>query len=324
MSFGWPLALLGLLLVPLVVAAYLLAQRRRVRYAARFTNLDLLANVVERSPGWRRHLPPALIVLALAALLISLARPERAVSVPREQATVVLTMDTSGSMTATDVSPNRMSAAQEAARGFVGDLPDKFRVGVVAFSSQAQLVVSPTHDREVVDTALESLRPVGGTALGDALGLSVATARSGEPERESESAERSPAVILLLSDGKNTQGQLQPLAAAARARQQKVPIFAVALGTPDGTVQVRDESGFVQTVPVPPDPATLRQVARETGGEFFAAPGEDDLKQVYEEIGSRVGYVKEQREVTVAFAAAGALLLLAGGTLSTLWFNRLP
>ncbi len=326
MSFGWPLALLGLLLVPLAVAGYWLAQRRRMRYAARFTNLDLLANVVERSPGWRRHVPPALVLLALAALLVSLARPETAVSVPREQATIMLTMDTSGSMAATDVEPTRMVAARAAAHSFVDDLPEKFRVGVVSFAGAAQLMAPPTHERPLTSRAIDSLEAFGGTALGDALGLSLAAGRDEEAERSprTDGDEQPPLVILLLSDGKNTAGRLQPLAAASEAQRLGVPIFAVALGTPQGTVRVQDEYGVEQIVAVPPDPATLRQIAGRTGGEFFAAPDEESLSRVYREIGSRVGYVKEKREITFVFAAAGTLLLLAGGTLSALWFNRIP
>lgn len=324
MSFGWPLALLGLALVPLALAGYLLVQRRRMRYAARFTNLDLLATVVNRSPGRRRHLPPALALLALTALVVGIARPQTTVAVPREEATVVLAMDSSGSMTATDVAPDRMTAAREAASGFVEGLPDGFRVGVVAFSDQADVVAPPTHDREEVLGALRSLRADNGTALGDAIVRALELGRSSLDQDVNRTGEESPLVVLVLSDGANTTGDYEPLEAAARAAEAHVPVYTVALGTEDGTIQGPDGYGSTRTIAVPPDPETLASVAESTGGQYFDAPTDDDLRAVYDEIGSQVGTVDEQREVTFLFAAAGGLLLLAGAALSALWFNRIP
>jgi Ca-activated chloride channel homolog len=317
MSFAWPLALWSLLLVPLALAAYVAVQRRRARYAVRFTNLDLLANLVERMPAWRRHVPPTLALLALTALLVGVARPQATVDVPREQATVVLTMDTSGSMTATDVAPDRLQAARAAAQRFVDQLPERFRVGVVGFSSQAQVLLAPTTDRAAAHATLSSLRAEGGTALGDAI------ARSAELG-SSAGGDRAPRAVLLLSDGASTEGALEPPEAAARARELGVRVYTIALGTPEGTVELVDENGVPQTVSVPPDPVSLREVAAGTGGRFFEAPDEDQLASVYEELGSEVGSVEERREITAAFAAAGAVLLALGAGLSAFWFNRIP
>jgi Ca-activated chloride channel homolog len=323
MSFEWPLALLGLALVPLALLGYLLVQRRRMRYAVRFTNLDLLANVVERSPRWRRHLPPALALLALTALLVGLARPHAAIAVPREQATVVLAMDVSGSMEATDVEPNRLEAARSEAQRFLGRLPDELRVGAVSFSSEAQVLASPSDDHAGVAETLDELQPGGGTAIGEAILRSLDL---GLAEGDAAAAERSaepPLSILLLSDGANSAG-IEPLEAAQEAQAAGVPVFTIALGTPEGTIEGTDDSGNARTIAVPPDPETLTQVAESTGGRFFDAPSGDDLRSVYEEIGSQVGFETEQQEITFLFAAAGGLLLLLGAGLSALWFNRIP
>jgi Ca-activated chloride channel homolog len=325
MSFGWPLALYGLAVVALALIAYLVAQRRRRRYVVRFTNLDLLENVVAASPRWRRHLPAALGLLALTALVVGMARPQVAVAVPREEATVILTMDSSGSMMATDVAPDRMTAAREAASSFVENLPDGFRVGVVSFSDQADIVVPPTDDRDEALRGLSTLEADNGTALGDAIARSVDLGVSSLEEELAEAAEgESPVVILLLSDGANTTGDYEPLEAAEKAEEAGVPVYTVALGTDEGTVQGPDGFGGTRTIRVPPDPATLAAVAEQTGGTFFEAADGDALRSVYDEIGSQVGVEEEQRELTVVFTAAGAVLLLLGGALSTLWFGRIP
>jgi len=322
MSFEWPLALLGLALVPLALLGYLLVQRRRMRYAARFTNLDLLANVVERSPRWRRHLPPVLALLALTALLVGMARPQATITVPREQATVVLAMDVSGSMEATDVEPNRLEAARSAAQRFLGQLPDELQVGVVTFSSEAQVLASPSDGHARVAETLDRLRPGGGTAIGEAilrsldLGLADGDAAASRPDEALLS-------ILLLSDGANSAG-IEPLEAAREAQSAGVPVFTIALGTAEGTIEQPDQFGNVRTIAVPPDPATLAEVAELTGARFFDAPSEGDLRSVYEEIGSQVGFETKEQEVTFIFAAAGGLLLLLGAGLSALWFNRIP
>ena len=333
MSFVWPLYLWGLLLVPLAAVGYVVLQRRRQRYAARFTNLDLLGSIVERSPAWRRHVPPALLLLALSALLVGAARPQRTVDVPTEEASVVLTMDTSLSMIATDVAPNRFDAAQAAASTFVDRVPDTVKIGVVRFSTAAEVLTPPTEDRDVVHRALDGMRPDGGTALGDAIVRSAEFAREPDTAESDDGAaapsgsdpdDDPPLVVLLLSDGANTQGRTEPAEAAAQARALGVPVYTVALGTEGGTIEVPDPaSGQLRSVEVPPDLETLRSVAEETGGQFFEAPDDAALEQVYEELGSRVGTEQEEQEITAAFAAAGAALLLGAGALSALWFNRL-
>jgi Ca-activated chloride channel homolog len=335
MSFAVPIALWGLLLVPALIAAYLLAQRRRARYAVRFTNTDLLASLVTEMPRWRRHLPPLLFLLATAALLISLARPEASVLVPKEQATVVLVMDVSRSMLARDVEPSRMEAAKAAAKSFVDKVPDEFKLGVVSFSATAQPITLPTSDRRLIIAGLDSLQPIGSTAIGEGIreGLSLARQSAdaappqappapNQPEGSTRPDGEPPAVILLISDGKNEQG-VAPEVAAQEARQDGIPVFTVALGTPDG-VLLEERRGIVSARPVPPDELTLAQIANTTNGRFFRAPSSSDLQAVYDELGSRIGFEREQRDITPLFSAAGVILLIAGGLLSLRWFNRLP
>lgn len=331
MTFSWPLALLGLLLVPLALVAYVLFERRREGEVARFGNPALFPNVVGSAPGWRRHVPVALLLLALTAMLVGVARPHASRSVPREEATVVLAMDVSFSMVAKDVSPTRLAAAEAAVRRFVERVPPSFRLGLVAFGTRAVVAAPATEDREVVRSALSALRPGQGTALGDAIGLSLEVAgratgtRPAAPGTSSSGATGAPpAAVLLLSDGAQTQGRLRPEQAARRARRLGIPVYTVALGTPDGVVERPLANGFRERIRVPPDPETLRKVAEVTGGEFFAAPAAGRLSRVYEQLGSRLGHRRERQEITVAFAGASGLLLLAGGALSSLWFRRLP
>jgi Ca-activated chloride channel family protein len=311
-----------LLLVPLALAAYVLAQRRRARYAVRFTNLDVLAGVVGRARAWPRHLAAACLLAALAAMLIGLARPQATVSVPAEQATIVLVMDTSASMRAEDVQPSRMVAAQRAATTFVDQVPRQFRVGLIAFADAAQTLTAPTTDRTVLHNAVASLQPSGGTAIGSALQAALASVQAQAGSRRggrSEAGQPPPAAIVLLSDGASTSGP-SPVDVAATARQRGVPVFTIALGSDKGSVA--DLGGL--RVPVPPDPDTLRQVAEATGGRFFAAPDSRQLQSIYQELGSRVGFVRERQEVTAAFAAAALGLLLVGGVLGLLRAGRLP
>ena len=322
MSFASPFILWGLLLVPVVLVAYWLVQRRRNKYAARFTNLDLLANVVDASPGRRRHIPALLALASLAALIVAMARPQAVVAVPRDDATVLLTMDTSASMTATDVAPTRLEAAKSASTSFLDKLPDRFRVGLVSFSSIVSVLQEPTDDRDAVRSGLDSLEGDVGTALGDAIVESVALAPDPE-EAEKLSGGKPLFAILLLSDGANSVGR-EPLDVVDQAKEAGVPIYTIAFGTPDGTVEITNDFGVTQTYRVPPDPDTLRQIAEQTGGKFFEAPTEADLDAVYQEIGSQVSYEDEERELTAAFAGAGAVFLLLGAGLSALWFGRIP
>jgi Ca-activated chloride channel homolog len=355
MNFLAPQLLLGLLLIPLAIGAYIWTQRRRTRYAVRFTNLELLANLAPRRPGWRRHLPPALYLLAIGGLVFALARPTMVVQVPREDATVILGVDVSGSMTAVDVSPTRLAAAKSAANAFLDQLPSGVRVGLVAFSSQPRTLVEPTADRQTVRTAIDGLAAKGGTAMGDALMAmldvaenvqnadgatstpgTAATPDPGASASPTPSAAATPAPSagtstdaplvagILLSDGANSTGSTEPLTAAERAATLGVPIYTIALGTPDGRVQVPDDQGRIVTVDVPPDRETLAQIAEVTSGTAFDAPTAADLQAVYDHLQSRIGYVPETQEVTSAMAAAALVCVVAGAGLASLWFGRLP
>ena len=326
MTFEAPLYLLGLLVVPLGIAAYLLAQRRRWRTAARFASPHLLPNVIDRSPGWRRHVPATILLLGLGALLVGVARPHAAVSVPREEATIVLAIDTSRSMAATDVEPSRLAAARAAVTAFLEKVPEKYGVGVVAFASAAQVVAPPTHDRGAVRSALASLRSGEGTAIGDAIvraiavGRSVRRTASDRPHDE----EPPPVSVLLVSDGAHEGGRVEPADAAKRAASLEIPVYTVALGTEEGIVEVRRVGGFVERIRVPPAPEALAEISRATGGRSFAIEDADELEAVYEDLGSRLGRTRKKEEITFAFAAGGAGLLLTGGLLSALWFRRVP
>jgi Ca-activated chloride channel family protein len=354
MTFAAPALLVGLLLVPLALVVYRIVQRRRSRYAVRFTNVDLLGNLVPRTPAWRRHVPPALYLGAIAALVLALARPSMLVAVPREEATIILTMDVSGSMKAVDVEPSRLAAAQKAASDFVDQLPATFKVGLVAFSTAPRIVVEPTTDRAVVHEALNNLRAQGGTALGDSIttsleaagldptGASSGTAASPSPSADptaGPSATATPApsgsgstgtadkpvvATVLLSDGANSTGQLEPIPAAEQAAALGVPVYTIALGTANGVVEVQDDQGFPHILNVPPDTDTLAAIAETTGGRFFEAPTAQDLAQIYQSLGSRIGYANEEQEVTQWFAAAGLLLVVTGAGLAAHWFNRFP
>jgi Ca-activated chloride channel family protein len=343
MTFASPELLLGLLLVPIALVLYLLVQRRRARYVVRFTNVDLLSNLVPRAPRWRRHVPTALYLAAVAALAIALAKPSAVVNVPREEATVMLAMDVSRSMIATDVSPTRLDAAKQAAETFIKQLPATFRVGLVAFSTDARLVVAPTADRAQLQQALENLQADGGTALGDAIVVSLqatADARTASTGTATPAPSGSPApsaspsadpaqpplvATVLLSDGANSTGSTEPLDAASQAAAADMPVYTIALGTQDGTVDVQDpQTGQMRTLNVPPDTQTLAAIAETTGGRSFSAPTSEDLAEIYENLGSKVGYTQQEQEVTQWFAAAALLLVLGGAGLAALWFNRIP
>jgi Ca-activated chloride channel family protein len=302
-----------------------LVQRRRVKYAVRFTNLDLLANVVDRSPGWRRQLPPLFALVALAALLVALARPQTTIAVPREEASVVLAIDVSGSMMATDVPPTRLDAAKKAASTFVEDLPKRFSVGLVAFSTGATALAEPTEDRDEIVDLVNGLEAHTGTAIGDAIAAALELAPGDGEEGSAPTDEDGKPLfsILLLSDGASTQG-IPTDDAIGLAQEAGVAVHTIALGTDEGTVTIPNELGEPQTVSVAPDRETLQEIAEETGGQYFDAPSEDDLEAVYEAIGSQVAWEEEKQEVTAAFAGVGAFFLLVASSLSALWFGRLP
>jgi Ca-activated chloride channel homolog len=319
-SFGLPVALLGLLALPVLVALYALRERRRERFAARWGTPALLPNLVTHAPGLRRHLPVAVLLVALASLVVGVARPHAVVSVPREEATVLLAIDISRSMSATDVLPSRLGAAQIAANDFVDKVPKKFRIGVISFATRAQVAVAPTDDRDLVHAAIASLRPGEGTAIGDAVLLA---ATLGRRQRASDGS-LPPTSVLLISDGARDGGRTAPRAAAQRARALGTPVYTILLGTPNGVVQHQLPGGFTETIRVPPSPPTLQLIARTSGGQFFTARSDTRLREVYDQLRSRIGHKRVTREITDFFAGGGALLLLGGGTLSAFWFRRVP
>jgi Ca-activated chloride channel family protein len=319
-SFQWPLALVGLLVVPLVAALYVIHQRRRTVYAARFGNPGLLPNLVDRSPGWRRYLPLAVLLVALTAMVVGVARPHATVTVRREDATVILAIDVSRSMGATDVQPTRLAAARAAAVAFLAKVPEKYRVGVISFATRAVVAVPPTQDRKLVRTALESLRPGEGTALSDAVSLA---ARIVKRQRTSD-GKVPPAAVLMISDGAQVGGTRTPQAAIREARAQHIPVYTVLVGTESGVVEVTIAGGLREIIHVPPSLQTLRQIAAGTGGQFFTATNDERVRDVYEKLGSRLGRHEQDREITDLFAGGSAALLLAGGALSALWFRRVP
>ena len=323
MTFREPLVLLGLALLPVAALAYLAVQRRRRREAAAFANPALVPNLVTGQPGARRHLPALLLLLALGSLVVALARPQRTVAAPQRQATVMMITDTSGSMKADDVDPDRMTAAVRAARTLVERLPDEFRLGLVTFADYAEQQVAPTTDREPVEAALDRLVPVGGTAMGDALRRGVDAARVPVPDEDGQGTRRLPAIIVLLSDGKNTAGTADPLEMAERARAFGIPVNTIALGTPEGEVEQVGPFGFSQRVRVPPDRATLREIARITGGRYFEALSADQAESIYANLGTRLSSKPIKREVTAAFAGGALVLILVGGALGLRWFGRL-
>jgi len=329
-SFAWPIALAGLVLLPLLVLLYLWSERQREGSQARFGNPDLLPNVIDRKPGRLRYLPVAILLVGLAAMIVGVARPHATVSVPREEATVILAMDVSRSMKAKDVEPTRLDAARAAAEGFLAEVPEKFRVGVVSFATRAAVGVPPTHDRALVEEALDSLSPGEGTAIGDAVALSVRLGQPEQPDEEGGADEDEeedvvpPRTIVLISDGARDGGSVEPANAAAEAKERGIPVHTVLVGTPAGVVEETLTGGFRRIIRVPPSPETLQMLAQATGGEFFTALDDERLREVYEELGSRLGEREESREVTDVFAAAASVLLLLGGGLSAFLFRRVP
>jgi Ca-activated chloride channel family protein len=315
MSLASPLALLALALLPLGAAAHVLAHRRRRRYALRFPAADVVAAILPSTAAWRRWLPAALLATAAGALVFALARPQVTVAVPIERASVVLVTDASRSMLATDVEPSRLLAAQRAAERFLDRVPDRLQVGLVGFSTAPHTVLEPTTRREQVRAALLALAADGGTATGDA--LAVALERLAE--QRGADGRRAPAAIVLLSDGKATDGE-DPVAVARRAGAARVPVYTVALGTPDGVVPGGPFGGYTS---VPPDPEAMRAIAAASGGQSFEVDDAGELDRVYERLGSEVGTRPERREVTAGFAALGLALLGAAVATAVRWRGRI-
>ena len=314
-TFLAPSRLWLVLLVAALAAAYVVLSRRRRHYAVRFTNLELLASVAPKRPGWRRHVPAAAMALALLALVLGLARPARNERVPKEAATVMLVVDVSASMEATDVAPTRLAAAQAAASRFVADLPARLRVGLVAYDRTPRVLASPTADHATVTAALARLETGPGTASGEAVAVALDAIEAAQGA--GRTAGEQTAAIVLLSDGVTTVGRPVEDAAAA-ASELQVPVTTIAFGTDAGTVDVQGRS-----IPVPADDASMQALADATGGRSFSAESAGQLRQVYADIGSRVGFTVERHEVGMTFVAMGLVLLLAAMVAALIWTGRL-
>ena len=310
---------LWLLFVPLALAGtYVALQFLRRQHAVRFTNVELLASVAPKRPGWRRHLPAGALLLGLAVLAVGFARPTADRRVPREKATIILALDVSQSMAATDVSPTRLAAAQSAATKFAQSIPQPLRLGLVAFSGTAQVLVSPTTDRNLVEAGINRLTLGPRTAIGEAIYAALDAAKSAAGDGSANNSSNSPAHIVLMSDGSTTAGRPNAEAAQA-AKDAKIPVTTIAYGTDSGTVELEG-----QTVPVPVDKDALKAIAEATGGRFFEAADANQLKAVYQDIGRAVGYNTEKKEITAAFTGAGLLIIVLAAAGSMLWMSRLP
>jgi Ca-activated chloride channel family protein len=317
MTFQTPLWLLALFVIAGLVAFYVVLQLRRKAYAARFTNVALLGSIVPKRPGWRRHLAFGVVALGLATLVVSLATPSTEVRVPRERATVIMAVDVSLSMKATDIEPDRFRAMQSAAKDFVDVLPGRINLGLVSFAGTATTLVPPTTDRSQVANAIDHLDLAESTAIGEAIFTSLQTIENFQSTVESGDQSPPPARIVLLSDGTNTVGRPDTQAVDA-AKAAGVPVSTIAFGTDYGTLDLDGE-----TVPVPVDRVKLKEIADDTGGSYSQAATAAELKQVYADLGSQIGYTTEPKDVSYWFVRAGVLLALIGASLSLLWTNRL-
>jgi Ca-activated chloride channel homolog len=344
MSFEWTGFLWLLVLIPILVAAYVLAIRRRQKYAVRYASLSLVKDAAGRGPGLRRHIPAALFILGLASAIIAVARPSARVILPSEQGTVILSMDVSGSMRAQDIKPSRMDAVKEAARAFVNKQPRQVRIGIVAFSGTADLVQTPTTDHDRLMDAIGRLHPQLYTAVGSGLLAALDAIFEKNDQTQTDTANSNPAptsplfsapteektppvppgsytsaVIVLMSDGQSNQGP-DPLEAAEKAANQGVRVYTVGVGTKQGAVI--SWQGFSFRVYL--DEATLKAIAARTGGMYYKGGSEDELRRIYETLSTRVMVEKEKTEITAIFAGIAVALFLVMGALSLAWFNRLP
>ena len=311
-------AWLGLLAVVAALAvAYIAVQLRRKMYTVRFTNLDLLASLAPRRPGWRRHLTFALLLGALAVFTVGLAQPTDAVRVPRDRATVMLAIDVSPSMVATDVLPTRLQASQAGAKLFADLLPPQINLGLVKFGGVASVVVTPTLDRAVIKTAIDNLQLIDSTAIGEAVFTCLDAINAFAQTSTAAGNVPPPARIVLMSDGSNNKGRSisQAITAAAAA---KVPVSTIAFGTDTGTVTIQGEQ-----IPVPADKAALQALAQGTGGTFHVAASAAELRTVYANIGSQIGYTTTNRIDTWRFFALGVLLAFCSASTAMLWAGRL-
>ena len=346
MTFAWPALLWLLLAIPVLVVLYVWLLRRRKKAALRYANLALMKEAMGADQRFRRHLPPLLFLLALTLMIAAISRPAALVSLPTQQETIILAMDVSGSMRAVDVQPNRITAAQAAAKSFVAGLPRSVRVGVVSFAATAAIVQYPTHNLEEVVAAIDRFQLQRGTAIGSGIIVSLATlfpdagidvssliygrdAPRGVPLAQARKAEKkefkpvppgsyNAAAIILLTDGQRTTGP-DSLEAAKMAADRGVRVFTVGIGTTSG--ETIGFEGWSMRVRL--DEQTLKQIANMTRADYFYAGTAGDLKKVYESLNSRLVLEKKEIEVTALFAAAGAVLALVSALLSLAWFGRI-
>ena len=336
MTFASPYLLFALLLVPLVLVFALWTDRRRARYAVAFTNLDVLALVAAKQRSWRRWVPLALFLLALASASAALARPRAILSVPASRATVVLLVDVSGSMRAADVKPSRLGAAQAAMGAFADRVPKGVKIGLVSFSTGPNLLVIPTTDRTLLHEGIDLLTPEAGTAIGDGLALAVQTVKQSVGDAPRSKDGKIPGAIVLLSDGAQTRGDLTPLQGADLAKDAGIRVFTVALGTDHGTLGLGPfgaygfgggfgpPGGQGRRFPVRPDPVTLAAIARDTGGQTFRAKSAAKVQAVYKELGGSIAHKRQTREVSSWFTGLAALLVLTSLAASRTLGERLP
>jgi Ca-activated chloride channel family protein len=318
-SFDRPLALIALIAIPALAVLWFLNERRRATAAGAFANPALVPNLVSAKPGYRRLLPLGLLLLAVAALVVGIARPHANVSVPRQEATVILDIDVSRSMSAQDVTPTRLDAAKRAADRFLTEIPSKYSVGVVGFGTRAFVALPPTTDRTLAHDALETLSPSEGTAIGDSIVLATRLAK----QQKTADGVTPPASVLVISDGARDGGRISPVTAARRARAAHIPVSTVLVGTANGVVTAKLVGGYTEQIRVVPSPGTLTQIAQLTGGEFYRTRTSAALTAVYRKLATRVGHKTVRREITDFFAGGAILLLLTGGGLSSVWFRRL-
>jgi Ca-activated chloride channel family protein len=321
-SFASPYVLLALLALPVLVGLYVGEQQRRQEAAEAFAVHRMQPSVAPRRPRWRRHLPQLAFLLAAVILIAAAARPQRTIATPVERASIMLATDVSGSMTATDVAPNRLVAAKQAARAFLDKVPARVNVGVMAFNQTPTVLSSPSTDREAARNAIARMTPSGGTASGEAIATAVTALRTNPASQGKRNGPAAPAAIVLLSDGKSTSGR-NAIAMAKSAGSAGIRVYTVALGTPNGTITVPRKTGGTTTVKVPPDPQALQAIAQAAGGKSFTAQSTDRLSEVYQQLGSQLGHKMTKREITADFAGGGLALLLLGGLMSLGWFGRL-
>lgn len=345
MTFLWPELLALLALVPLLVLAYVVVLRRKRKAALRYASLSMVKDAMGAGPGFRRHVPPLLFLVALVLMIAAIARPAAVVQLPSQHETIILAMDVSGSMRAKDVEPDRLAASQAAAKAFVNEQPRTTRIGVVAFAGTASLVQPPTQSREDIIAAIDRFQLQRATAIGSGILVALkaifpeiefdlrssnprgdSMRRSFQPPREPDKAAPKPvppgsyksAAIILLTDGQATTGP-DPIEAARMAAERGVRVFTVGVGTPNGEILVGE--GWSMRVRL--DEETLKTIANVTGGEYFYAGTAVDLKKIYRSLNAKFVLEKKETEITALFTAAAALTALLSALLSLLWFNRI-